>query len=173
MRCRAQGSAGEPALVQQRGVALATLLGRVRHTADSARIDEAYAESRLLLDELRSVVWQVYPTVLDTLGLRAALTEVAERSAVPATVRHALPDRLAPGIETAVYFVAREAITNADKHAGARTITVDLRAGEGEVIVTISNDGRGGASPDVRRMSVHFLANVQRIPALWMARVSG
>ncbi|MER5622599.1 ATP-binding protein [Streptosporangium sp. NPDC002544] len=149
----------------------------MRHTADSALIDEAYAESRLLLDELRSVAWQVYPTILDTLGLRAALTEVAERSAVPATVRHALSDRLAPEIETAVYFVAREAITNADKHAGARTITVDLRAGEGEVIVTISNDGRGGASPDVRRMSVrfsaHFLANVQRIPALRMARVSG
>ncbi|WP_242676011.1 sensor histidine kinase [Streptosporangium minutum] len=133
--------------VQQRGVALAMLLGRVRHTADPALIDEAYAESRLLLDELRSVAWQVYPTALDTLGLRIALTEVAERSAVPVTVGHALPDRLAPETETAVYFVAREAITNANKHAGARTITVDLRAEEGEVIVTISDDGRGGASP--------------------------
>ncbi|MFD1935974.1 sensor histidine kinase [Nonomuraea mangrovi] len=131
--------------VQQRGVALAMLLGRARHTADPALVDEAYAESRLLLDELRGVAWQIYPTALDTLGLRAALEEVADRSAVPVRVEYALAWRPAREIETAVYFVAREAITNANKHAAAGMIVVEVREKEGEVAVTISDDGRGGA----------------------------
>ncbi|GLW10257.1 hypothetical protein Misp01_53850 [Microtetraspora sp. NBRC 13810] len=131
--------------VQQRGVALAMLLGRVRHTADPALIDEAYAESRLLLEELRGVAWRVYPAELDTLGLRAALEEVARRSAVPVSMECALPERLAQEVETALYFVAREAVTNANKHAAAGAIAVALRGDEGEVTVTISDDGRGGA----------------------------
>ncbi|MEV5323674.1 histidine kinase [Nonomuraea fastidiosa] len=63
--------------VQQRGVALAMLLGRARHARDHDRMAElvaqAYTESRRLLDELRSVAWRVYPTALDELGLRATL----------------------------------------------------------------------------------------------------
>ncbi|MFE3455080.1 sensor histidine kinase [Nonomuraea sp. NPDC059194] len=133
--------------VQQRGVALAMLLGRARHTGDPALVDEAYAEARLLLDELRGVAWQIYPTALDTLGLRAALTEVADRSAVPVRVEYTVAERLAPEIETAVYFVAREAITNANKHAEAGMIVVEVREEEGEVAVTIADDGRGGAVP--------------------------
>ena len=50
-------------------------------------------------------------------------------------------------VETALYFVAREAITNAVKHAGARDILVVLDEDDREVRVTISDDGRGGADP--------------------------
>ncbi|MCG5215409.1 ATP-binding protein [Streptosporangium sp. KLBMP 9127] len=134
--------------VQQRGVALAMLLGRARHRADPVLLDQAYTECRLLLDELRDVAWQVYPTALDSLGLHAALAEVADRSAVPVTIEYGPAVRLASEIETAVYFVAREAITNANKHAGAGTIVVDLRLEQGEATVTISDDGRGGAAED-------------------------
>ncbi|MEW9550769.1 sensor histidine kinase [Nonomuraea sp. NPDC050783] len=143
--------------VQQRGVALAMLLGRARHLAASAEqdarhrvsglVDQAYAESRQLLDELRSVAWRVYPTALDELGLRAALDGAAERSGVPVTVHYGLAGRPASEIETALYFVAREAITNAVKHAGARDILVVLSEDERTVSVAISDDGRGGADP--------------------------
>jgi signal transduction histidine kinase len=133
--------------VQQRGVALAMLLGRLRQGAEPGLIDQAYQDSRLLLDELRAVAWRIYPTALDELGLRTALEEVAYRSAVPVSVGYALGERPRPEIETAVYFVAREAITNATKHAGAREILVELRRDEEAVVVTISDDGRGGADP--------------------------
>ncbi|MEV4840567.1 histidine kinase [Nonomuraea sp. NPDC049486] len=135
--------------VQQRGVALAMLLGRARHSpADApALVDQAYAESRRLLDELRSVAWRVYPTALDELGLRAALAGVAERSPVPVTVHYGLGDRPAPQVETALYFVAREAITNAVKHARARDILVVLGEDGKAVRVDISDDGQGGADP--------------------------
>ncbi|WP_326644329.1 histidine kinase [Nonomuraea fuscirosea] len=135
--------------VQQRGVALAMLLGRARHSVAPDRtaelVDQAYTEARQLLDELRSVAWRVYPTALDELGLRAALAGVAERSGVPVTVHHGLSGRLASEVETALYFVAREAITNAVKHAGAHDILVVLSEDERTVSVAISDDGAGGA----------------------------
>ncbi|WP_346433502.1 sensor histidine kinase [Nonomuraea composti] len=143
--------------VQQRGVALAMLLGRARHaigTAPAARQDgvaelvaQAYTESRQLLDELRSVAWRIYPTALDELGLRAALAGVAERAGLPVTVHDGLTARPVSEIETALYFVAREAITNAVKHAGAHDILVVLTEDERTVSVAISDDGGGGADP--------------------------
>ncbi|MGP3935074.1 sensor histidine kinase [Nonomuraea sp. KM88] len=137
--------------VQQRGVALAMLLGRARHTRDHDRtaelVGQAYTESRRLLDELRSVAWRIYPTALDELGLRAALAGVAERSSVPVTVHYGLAGRPVSEVETALYFVAREAITNAIKHAGARDILVVLDEDDQVVSVAISDDGEGGADP--------------------------
>ncbi|MBB5866885.1 signal transduction histidine kinase [Allocatelliglobosispora scoriae] len=137
--------------VQQRGVALAVLLGRARHATDAtttaALLDQAYAESRHLLDELRSVAWRIYPTALDELGLRAALAGVAERSPVPVTVHDGLTERPVSAVETALYFVAREAITNAVKHAGAHDILVILTCDDQAVRVVISDDGSGGADP--------------------------
>ncbi|MEV0592416.1 sensor histidine kinase [Nonomuraea cavernae] len=135
--------------VQQRGVALAMLLGRARHSPGAAAelVDQAYIESRQLLDELRGVAWRIYPTALDELGLRAALEGVAERSSVPVTVHYGLAGRPVSELETALYFVTREAITNAVKHAEARDILVVLEEDEREVRVTISDDGRGGADP--------------------------
>ncbi|MDA0636226.1 histidine kinase [Nonomuraea sp. MCN248] len=135
--------------VQQRGVALAMLLGRARHRpADAADlVDQAYAEARRLLDELRSVAWRVYPTALDELGLRAALAGVAERSPVPVTLHYRLGGRPAPEVETALYFVAREAITNAVKHARARDILVVIGEDGKAVRVDVSDDGAGGADP--------------------------
>ncbi|MEV4174110.1 sensor histidine kinase [Nonomuraea sp. NPDC049709] len=137
--------------VQQRGVALAMLLGRAQHSREHDRTAElvvqAYTESRQLLDELRSVAWRIYPTALDELGLRAALAGVAERSSVPVTVHHGLTGRPASEVETALYFVAREAITNAVKHAGAHDILVVLSEDERTVSVAISDDGVGGADP--------------------------
>ncbi|SEN46372.1 sensor histidine kinase [Nonomuraea pusilla] len=137
--------------VQQRGIALAMLLGRAQHAADPAKAGElvaqAYTESRELLDELRSVAWRIYPTALDELGLRAALAGVAEQSSVPVTIRYGLVERPVSEIETALYFVVREAISNAIKHAGARDILVVMEEHEQVVSVAVSDDGAGGADP--------------------------
>ncbi|MFI9526582.1 sensor histidine kinase [Micromonospora rosaria] len=137
--------------VQQRGVALAMLLGRVRHDPGAATaeglVEQAYRESRLLLDEVRNVAWRVYPTALDELGLTAALAGVAERSVVPVTVHGRLTGRPVSEVETALYFVAREAIANAVKHADARDVLVLLAEDERTVRVVVSDDGRGGADP--------------------------
>ncbi|WP_338043022.1 sensor histidine kinase [Nocardiopsis valliformis] len=60
-------------------------------------------------------------------------------------VRFDLPEPLPQEMATAVYFVAREAMTNAAKHSGACEVIVDLRVQDTRVWLTVSDDGRGGA----------------------------
>lgn len=137
--------------VQQRVVALAMLLGRAQRGADPERtarlVREAHTESRVLLDELREVAWRVYPTALDTLGLESALAEVARRSPLPVAVRSDLAGPPPPELAAAVYFVARECITNAVKHAGAGEVIVHLDGRDGVLDLRVLDDGRGGADP--------------------------
>ncbi|GAA4894218.1 sensor histidine kinase [Streptomonospora salina] len=138
--------------VQQRVVALAMLLGRARRGSDPERaarlVAQAHEESQRLADEIREVAWRVYPTVLDESGLAAALAELAERAGVPVTVADRRTRRPARVVETAAYFVAREAVNNAVKHAGAAAITVDLAdSGPDAVTVRVADDGDGGAEP--------------------------
>ncbi len=138
--------------VQQRVVALAMLLGRARRGTDPARaadlVHQAHTESRVLLDELREVAWRIYPTALDTLGLEAALTEAAERGTLPVVVRSDLSQPLPGELATAVYFVAREAMTNAAKHSGADEVIVDLAVHGSRVRLDVFDNGHGGADPD-------------------------
>ena len=71
---------------------------------------------------------------------------LARRSALPVTVSAAIPDRLPEAVETNVYFLTAEALTNAVKHARATGVTVS-RTYDGETLsVEIQDDGIGGAS---------------------------
>lgn len=139
--------------VQQRLVALAMLLGRTRRSSDPAAhadlLRQAHEESQEVLSDLREVAWRIYPSALDTLGLDDALAAVAERSAVPVRIRSDLVVPLPARVETAVYFVVCETVTNAAKHSGATAISVDLAesADHRLVRVRIRDDGRGGADP--------------------------
>jgi signal transduction histidine kinase len=137
--------------VQQRVVALGVLLGRAQRGGDPERaaalVRRAHEEARRAAEELREVAWRVYPAVLDELGLEAALAAVAERSPLPVAIDCDLPRAPAPEVETAVYFAAREAITNAVKHARAREVRVALAERGGALELRVSDDGAGGADP--------------------------
>ncbi|MCP9955156.1 sensor histidine kinase [Actinomadura madurae] len=137
--------------VQQRLVALGMLIGRARRAGSGDRAAEllrqAHEESQRALADLREVTWRVYPAALDGEGLRAALETVAERSALPVTIAFDVPGRPPHAVETAAYFVVCEAVTNAAKHSGARSVRVAV-GGSGTMIgVRIEDDGAGGADP--------------------------
>jgi signal transduction histidine kinase len=140
---------------QQRLVALRMRLADAEAQAvadDDLRrsLGELGAEAEETIDELRSLAHGVYPAVLVDHGLASALTSVAGRSPVPVRVETALPERLAPAIEAAVYFCCLEAIQNAAKHAGARaTVTVSVRAHDAGVAFEIRDDGVGFDVHDV------------------------
>ncbi|MEU9203665.1 histidine kinase [Streptomyces sp. NPDC048332] len=138
--------------VQQRLVALAMLLGRARRARDAeqaeALLAQAHKESGEVLAELREVAWRVYPTALDSLGLREALGGVAERCGLPVQVAYDVSGPLPQSVETAAYFVVSESVTNAVKHSGARQVLVSV-ARRGEVLtVLVRDDGTGGADPE-------------------------
>ncbi|ALG07140.1 sensor histidine kinase [Kibdelosporangium phytohabitans] len=136
--------------VQQRLVALAMLLGWTRRRPATDRDDllaQAHDEAQQILNDLREVAWRVYPTVLDNLGLADVLAGVAERAGIPVKLSFTIQDRLPASLETAAYFVASEAVTNAAKHSRADLVTVEIGMRENMVIVRITDNGTGGADP--------------------------
>ncbi|OKJ05124.1 histidine kinase [Streptomyces sp. CB01249] len=138
--------------VQQRLVALAMLLGRARRARDADRADallaQAHREAGEVLAELREVAWRVYPTALDSVGLREALGGVAERSPIPVRVTYEVSGELPSPVETAAYFVVSESVNNAAKHSGAEGIVVAVVRRDGLLTVRVRDDGCGGADPE-------------------------
>ncbi|MGP3990524.1 sensor histidine kinase [Streptomyces sp. 3N207] len=146
--------------MQQRLVALAMLLGRVRRGRDpgqaEALLRQAYQESQDIVTELREVAWRIYPSALDSLGLEEALGGVSERCGIPVRTEFDVGGPLPQPVETAAYFVVSESVTNAAKHSGATAVSVrvllrdarDSRSSSGKVLaVSVQDDGKGGADP--------------------------
>ncbi|HYJ47713.1 MAG TPA: ATP-binding protein [Pyrinomonadaceae bacterium] len=97
--------------------------------------------------QLRRLSHELRPTILDDLGLLPALEFLAEgvskRSGVPIVVEGERGGRLLPSIETAFYRAVQEALTNATKHAQAKSITVRIKREEKSVACSVRDDGVG------------------------------
>jgi signal transduction histidine kinase len=140
---------------QQRLVNLSLALGIARAKVGtapaqelSAALDNAAAELRLALSELRELARGIHPVILSEAGLGPALTSLAGRSPVPVDVLATPAGRLPPAVEETAYYVVAEALTNAAKHANATSVTVSVRQLEQQLLIQISDDGGGGADPD-------------------------
>ena len=111
-------------------------------------LDTSLHELSEATGELRELARGIHPAVLTNRGLEAALKGLAGRSPVPVEVLEAPEDRLPPSVESAVYFVVAEALTNAARYARARRVTVSVVRRNGQVEVEVSDDGVGGADAE-------------------------
>ena len=110
-----------------------------------AAVDEAAAELRIAIRELRELARGIHPAILTEAGLGAAMTSLAERSVVPAVVS-ALPDRRLPQtVEATAYFVVSEALANVTKYASATHASVGADCRGDMLHVEVGDDGVGGA----------------------------
>ncbi|MHC3469410.1 PAS domain-containing sensor histidine kinase [Streptomyces sp. 7R007] len=109
----------------------------------TALLDQAIADAQTAINELRELAYGVYPSVLTTKGLMAAVESLAERCAVPTTVRADCPRRLPSEVESQAYFVIAEALTNAVKHAQASHIRVSVSVAD-TLRIEVADDGIGG-----------------------------
>ena len=103
--------------------------------------------TRNSLDEIRRIARRLRPGVLEELGLRSALRALATEFttaglSVRKDVGKDLPE-LGRDVELVVYRVAQEGLTNAARHAEARTVDLSLRRENGGVELCVSDDGRG------------------------------
>ena len=136
---------------QQRLVALAMDLGRARARfaddpeAARAIVDQAHAEAKEALIELRNLVRGVHPPVLTDRGLDAALSGLAALSPVPVAVSVDVPRRPSASIEAIAYFVVAEALTNVAKHSRAAAAKVRVERHGDTLGIVIRDDGVGGA----------------------------
>jgi len=139
--------------IQQRLVSLA-LKARTIEMMTPQPAGEIQGELSLLadglgtaLDELREISHGIHPAILSETGLGPALEALARRSAVPVELDLNVGPRLGEHVEVAGYYIASEAITNVAKHAQASVIDMRADGCDGVLILSIRDDGRGGADP--------------------------
>jgi signal transduction histidine kinase len=106
-----------------------------------------------VIEQLREVTHNLYPSILVDRGLTAALHSYVGR--LPVSVRlTCAPEefpRLPVELESGAYFLLGEAVTNALKHSGASTIEIGLKVADGWLHVSVADDGQGFVVGDGRR----------------------
>ncbi|MEB7448796.1 sensor histidine kinase [Arthrobacter koreensis] len=156
---------------QNRLVGVVMMLGLAQRAAETepaaavpflVRAQDAASEA---LAGLRAAVHDIYPPVLDELGLGGAASALTSRSPIPCSLDVEGLLRAPAAVESAAYFVLAEALTNAAKHSGASRIEVVLRTEstprEDVLVVEVTDDGRGGAAvppPDLAAAAVSAVA---------------
>jgi signal transduction histidine kinase len=127
---------------QQRLVSLALSLRLARLGADAdteaAALEEAEAEVRQALEELRGLARGLYPAALTEEGLAAALEALAEQASSPLLLGRLPHERFEPNVEAAAYFVVAETL----KRSRPRRATVDAAREDRRLVVKVETDGR-------------------------------
>lgn len=115
------------------------LVARLRHTKEIAQ---------RTLDETRRLMFDLRPSVLDDLGLVPALRWFISQRVLPRGLKAdfqatGLETRLPEELETALFRIMQEAITNSVKHARANTIRVQLTCEADRIVGVVADDGQG------------------------------
>ena len=137
---------------QARLVAMGMSLSAIEHLLDrdpdKARLllAETRASSAKALSELRDLVRGIHPPVLADRGIGDAVRALALDHPMRVEVSGELSVRPEPPVESAAYFAVSEILTNAAKHSGGTQIWIDLRHERDMLRITVTDDGRGGAT---------------------------
>jgi signal transduction histidine kinase len=136
---------------QVRLAALAMTLGEIKESLEQSGDDRtlalaaaAHQNAKDTLTELRDLARGIHPPVLDR-GLGPALGVLAGTSAIPAGLTVDVTMRPSPAIEAMAYFCAAELLANAAKHSGAGRVSIAVREQDAGLLMTVTDDGAGGA----------------------------
>jgi signal transduction histidine kinase len=141
---------------QQRLLGLSLALGfaraQVKENADSTiltLIDDAEERLRGAIEELREVAHGIYPAVLSSDGLGAAVDALRERASIPISVTNLPDDRLPASVESAAYFLIAEITGPVAVNAGATKAAVDARHVGDSLVITVRADGARRADSEL------------------------
>jgi signal transduction histidine kinase len=165
-------------LHDEAGQALTSILLGLKSLEDRMSTDDsrlAVTELRELvvstLQDVRRLAIELRPAVLDDFGLVPAIERlcdvIAEQSGLSVDVQARLDDRRLPAeVETALYRIVQEALTNVLKHAGAQQVTVLLSQTERGVALVVQDDGQGFDPVGVRDGGVGLIGMRERMALL-------
>jgi PAS domain S-box-containing protein len=115
--------------------------------------DQTWVQASSIIDraiqEVRTMSHLLHPPLLDEVGLQSALSWYVEgltkRSGIETFLEVQPPDfpRLAPAVETAVFRIVQEALTNVFRHSEARKVWITLTHKDGVIVVSVLDDGKG------------------------------
>jgi signal transduction histidine kinase len=121
--------------------------------SELSQAKEQAVEAGILIDsaakQVRSISHLLHPPLLDEVGLRSALLAYVEgltkRSGIETSIKIDPPDfpRLVPDLEIAIFRIVQEALTNVFRHSGAHHAEVTLLIEGAQVVVKVSDDGKG------------------------------
>lgn len=147
-------------------------LDRISRAQDSDGDGRVKAELDQLRDEVRKVVTEVRDTLYDlrtdvserkdlVATLAEFLDRVSERTGIEVRFNHAGDRRLPVRQERELWRIAQEAVTNAERHAHASTLTVQWQADDDHASVLVSDDGVGFRSGVPERMDSYGLLGMR------------
>jgi signal transduction histidine kinase len=161
-------------LHDETGQALTSILlglGAIRAAKDDGEAKRAEADVRNLvvqaLQDVRTLAVELRPTVLDDFGLAPALERLAatfaERTGIATDIETRLDERLPTEVETTLYRLVQEALTNVVKHAAASHVSIVVGARRDRVVLTVDDDGRGFDEAEVGPGSLGLLGMRERL----------
>jgi PAS domain S-box-containing protein len=114
---------------------------------DKKRSDDLQNIIQLCLAESRTLSHLLHPPLLDEIGLNSAMKwfveEFGKRSGIRVMLSSECQGRLPTLVETMLFRVVQEALTNIHKHSGSATAEVSLRTNHANVVLEVSDQGRG------------------------------
>lgn len=139
----------------------ATRMGNSTEEDRSRVIAEGASRLRSSISELRTLMVDLYPPNLDTMGLDAALRELAanlEQHGIAVELDIHRIDGLTPELTALLFRAAQECIRNVIEHSDARTVRVEAGTADGFAVLEVDDDGRGfnESTLDRRREGGHF-----------------
>ena len=134
-------------------------------TPYAARLDETIEITQRALEQVRNLSLDLRPSMLDDLGLSAALEWYVQRLSQAAGLKPELTlptdaPRWAPTIEITCFRVAQEAMTNIMRHANARHVWIDLQFSPVDVRLRVRDDGQGFEPAAARLRATQTAASV-------------
>jgi PAS domain S-box-containing protein len=124
------------------------LLGQLKDSALRRRLEDSLALVDGTLQSIENVMAELRPALLDEYGLAAALAwygeEYSQRTGIRVAVRPGEAGKtLRPEAAVALFRIAQEALNNAAKHSSAEKISVELHEHGAELVLSVSDDGKG------------------------------
>lgn len=112
------------------------------------KVNESHKVATLLLENLRKVIWDLRPSILDDLGLIPAIRWYAQTNLKDSGVQVEVDRgneviRLPPHLETLLFRISQEAVSNILRHANASKVTINLLPEDDRMVLEIRDNGRG------------------------------
>jgi two-component system, NarL family, sensor histidine kinase NreB len=128
---------------------------RLKSEMDHPLIDQMLEEAQELIEEVRDISWELRPSVLDDLGLipaiRSFLSRYSDHYKIDVLFDYVLSGRLNHSVETTIYRIIQESLTNIRKYAEVDEAAVTIREMDNEIRVMIEDLGKGFRIEDESR----------------------